>query len=216
MIMLCCTGTIEEVTRLAGEAVCVTPAICAWCWTGQTHTPAPVLVGALGAVPATLMSETRKEIKQNQKLFINNTFFSKPSVGLCVCEISQKIVDKNLLSQLFNKRRLHLLTQTCRTKLLKYQRHDENYCDLMALWKLYSEWRMMLLQAAFAHMDESEATREPEKRPNTPHARGHALCQSTAHLQLYCWLQYKRCTQSNASITDVSSLQWGWQTKAKT
>lgn len=37
----------------------------------------------------------------------------------------------------------------------------------------------MLLQAAFAHMDESEATREPEKRPNTPHARGHALCQST-------------------------------------
>lgn len=45
-------------------------------------------------------------------------FFFKPSVGVCVCEISQEMVDKNLLSQLFNKRRLHFPTQTCRVKLL--------------------------------------------------------------------------------------------------
>lgn len=61
------TGTIEEVTRLAGKAVCVTPTVCARCWTGHTHTPAPVLIGALGTVPATLMSETVKE-----KLFVQH------------------------------------------------------------------------------------------------------------------------------------------------
>lgn len=67
MIILC---TIEEVTRLAGKAACVTPAVCAWCWTGQTHTPAPVLIGALGAMPATLVSETVKE-NVNAKLKSN-------------------------------------------------------------------------------------------------------------------------------------------------
>lgn len=69
MIILC-TGTIEEVTRLAGKTACVTPAIRAWCWAGQTHTSAPVLIGALGAMPATLVSET-VQVKVNSKLKSN-------------------------------------------------------------------------------------------------------------------------------------------------
>lgn len=55
------TVTIEEVTRLTGKTACVTPAVCAWYWTGQTHTPAPVLIGVLGAMPATLVSEPEKK-----------------------------------------------------------------------------------------------------------------------------------------------------------
>lgn len=66
------TGTIEEVTRLAGKAVCVTPTVCAWCWTGHTHIPAPVLIGALGTMPATLMSETGKEKLCST---LNSTFY---------------------------------------------------------------------------------------------------------------------------------------------
>lgn len=57
------TVTIEEVTRLTGKAACVTPAVCAWHWTGQTHTPAPVLIGALRAMPATLVSVPVKRVK---------------------------------------------------------------------------------------------------------------------------------------------------------
>lgn len=55
------TVTIEEVTRLTGKTACVTPAVCAWYWTGQTHTPAPVLIGVLRAMPATLVSEPEKK-----------------------------------------------------------------------------------------------------------------------------------------------------------
>lgn len=69
-MILIATGTIDVVTRLAGKAVCVTPTVCAWCWTGQTHTPAPVLKGGLGAMSATLVSETVKE-KLNSKLKSN-------------------------------------------------------------------------------------------------------------------------------------------------
>lgn len=58
------TGTVEEVSRLAGEAACGTPTVCAWRWTGQTHTPAPVLIGALRTMSATLMSETGKKKKK--------------------------------------------------------------------------------------------------------------------------------------------------------
>lgn len=62
------TITIEEVTRLTGKAACVTPAVCAWYWTGQTHTPAPVLIGALRAMPATLVSEpVKKKKSQNHR-----------------------------------------------------------------------------------------------------------------------------------------------------
>lgn len=88
-MIIIATGTIEEVTRLAGQAVCVAPTVCAWCWAGQTHTPAPVLIGALGAMPATLMSETIKEklsskLKSNtiQSLMSNPFFETRP--GLCV------------------------------------------------------------------------------------------------------------------------------------
>lgn len=52
------TLTIEEVIRLTGKAACVTPAVCARYWTGLAHAPSPVLVGALRAMPATLVSET--------------------------------------------------------------------------------------------------------------------------------------------------------------
>lgn len=48
----------------------VTSTVCAWCWTRQTHTPAPVLISGLGAMPATLVSETLKE-KPNSKLKSN-------------------------------------------------------------------------------------------------------------------------------------------------
>lgn len=58
------TGTVEEVSRLAGEAACGTPTVCAWRWTGQTHTPPPVLIGALRTMSATLMSETGKKEKK--------------------------------------------------------------------------------------------------------------------------------------------------------
>lgn len=71
------TGTIEEVARLAGEAVCVTPTVCAWCWTGHTHIPAPVLIGALGTMPATLMSETEKKKLRST---INSAFYDKKTL----------------------------------------------------------------------------------------------------------------------------------------
>lgn len=64
------TITIEEVTRLTGKAACVTPAVCAWYWTGQTHTPAPVLIGALRAMPATLVSEPVKKKKKGVKITV--------------------------------------------------------------------------------------------------------------------------------------------------
>lgn len=51
--------SIEEVSRLAGEAACVTPAVRARRWTGQTQTPARVLIGALRTMPATLVSEKK-------------------------------------------------------------------------------------------------------------------------------------------------------------
>lgn len=63
------TGTVEEVSRLAGEAARGTPTVCAWCWTGQTYTPAPVLIGALRTMSATLMSETGKKKKKKKKYF---------------------------------------------------------------------------------------------------------------------------------------------------
>lgn len=52
------TVTVEEVIRLAGKAARTTPAVCARYWTGLAHAPAPVLVGALRAMPPTLVSET--------------------------------------------------------------------------------------------------------------------------------------------------------------
>lgn len=52
-------STVEEVTWLAGQAVCVACAVCAWCGTEQTHIPASVLVGTLRAMPATLVSEKK-------------------------------------------------------------------------------------------------------------------------------------------------------------
>lgn len=65
-IAITAAGTIEEVSRLAGEAACVTPAVRARRWTGQTQTPARVLIGALRTMPATLVSETGKT-KTNKK-----------------------------------------------------------------------------------------------------------------------------------------------------
>lgn len=62
------TGTVEEVPRLAGEAACGTPTVCARRWTGQTHTPAPVLIGALRTMSATLMSETGKKKKKKKNI----------------------------------------------------------------------------------------------------------------------------------------------------
>lgn len=55
------TVTIEEVIGLTGKAARVTPAVCARYWTGLAHAPAPVLVGALRAMPATLVSETAEK-----------------------------------------------------------------------------------------------------------------------------------------------------------
>lgn len=57
--------TIEEVTRLTGKAASAAPAVCAWHWTGQAQAPAPVLIGALRAMPATLVSETAKTVKNH-------------------------------------------------------------------------------------------------------------------------------------------------------
>lgn len=53
-------GTIEEVSRLAGEAACVTPAVRARRGTGQAQTPGRVLIGAPRTMPVTLVSETGK------------------------------------------------------------------------------------------------------------------------------------------------------------
>lgn len=55
------TVTIEEVIRLTDKAACATPAVCARCWAGLARAPAPVLVGALRAMPATLVSETAEK-----------------------------------------------------------------------------------------------------------------------------------------------------------
>lgn len=67
--------TIEEVTRLTGQAASVTPAVCAWYWTGQAHASAPVLIGALRAMPATLVSETAKKRTLYLKSFHAITVF---------------------------------------------------------------------------------------------------------------------------------------------
>lgn len=53
-------GTVEEVSGLAGEAACVTPAVGARRGAAQTHTPARVLVGALRTMSATPASETER------------------------------------------------------------------------------------------------------------------------------------------------------------
>ena len=80
--------TIQEITRLAGKAASVTPAVCARCWTEQTHSAAPVLVGALGAAPATLVSETvKKKLKSNAvQSLMNNPFNSGEGLVFCMCE----------------------------------------------------------------------------------------------------------------------------------
>lgn len=57
------TGTVEEVSRLAGQAARVTPAVGARRRTAQTHTPAQVLVGALRTMSAAPVSETGREKK---------------------------------------------------------------------------------------------------------------------------------------------------------
>lgn len=62
-------GTIEEVSRLAGEAARVTPAVRARRGTGQAQTPGRVLVGAPGTMPVTLVSETGKNKKQQNTAF---------------------------------------------------------------------------------------------------------------------------------------------------
>lgn len=59
-ITVTAAGTVEEVSRLAGEAARVTPAVHARRRTGQTHTPDRVLVGALRTMSAALVSETGK------------------------------------------------------------------------------------------------------------------------------------------------------------
>lgn len=53
--------TIEEVTGLTGQAARVAPAVRARYWTGQAHAPAPVLVGAPWAMPATLVSQATEK-----------------------------------------------------------------------------------------------------------------------------------------------------------
>lgn len=69
---------------MAGKAACVTTAVCARCWTGQTNTPAPVLIRALGAMLATLVSETVKENHQLNSSTIQsctkNVFLRRPFV----------------------------------------------------------------------------------------------------------------------------------------
>lgn len=88
-------GTIEEVSRLAGEAARVTPAVGARHWTGQTHTPARVLIGALRTVPATLVSETGKT-KPTKRRFEVKAYSSSILISLlgpgpvCACVTSIK------------------------------------------------------------------------------------------------------------------------------
>lgn len=50
---------IEKVTRLAGKAVRVIPAVFTWRWAGETDTPASVLIGALRTMSATLVPEKK-------------------------------------------------------------------------------------------------------------------------------------------------------------
>lgn len=59
----CDSGTVQEVTGLAGDAECVAPAVLTWSCTGQTHSTAAVLIGALRAVSAAPLSETDRKCK---------------------------------------------------------------------------------------------------------------------------------------------------------
>lgn len=88
------THTIQEITRLAGKAASVTPAVCARCWTEQTHSSAPVLVSALGAAPATLVSETvKKKLKSNTIQFLmNNPFNLKLGLVFCMCDSHERFL----------------------------------------------------------------------------------------------------------------------------
>lgn len=64
--------TIKEVIWLAGKALCLTPAVCARHGAGEARTPALVLICALGAVLATLVSETVKGKVNNQPMYNAN------------------------------------------------------------------------------------------------------------------------------------------------
>lgn len=94
------TGTIEEVSRLAGEAACVTPAVRARRRTAQAHTPARVLVGALRTMSATPVSETEKKKKKNylqprpNRIRVQYWFAFRDKVSEWECDINQRRVTK--------------------------------------------------------------------------------------------------------------------------
>ena len=59
--------TIHEVSRLAGQAVCVTPALGAGGGAQLAEPPLRVLVGALGAVSTTLLPEAAQETQEHHQ-----------------------------------------------------------------------------------------------------------------------------------------------------
>lgn len=72
MILFFANDTGKEVTRLASKAVCVAPAVFTWCWAGQTDSSAAVLVSALRAMSATLVSKAveKRSLKNHQIQFM--------------------------------------------------------------------------------------------------------------------------------------------------